>query len=392
MSIKVSVICSNQDDLAALSRPSVSAGTEFVAHLGTVQSLDEVLKSDRPDVLIVDVPEPDEPVMQRIEVVMAKALATHLVLVSPDRSVEFLMRAMRAGVREVLPAPLTVATVQQTLTHARGYPDINGRRPNAAGHVYAMIQAKGGSGTTFIATNLAHALSKQGQRVVVLDLNLYFGDAAMFIGNSNAVSSVVDLARQTHRMDAALLGSSMIKFSDKLHVLSAPESPEHIHEVTPVAIEKIIDLARSQYDYVILDVPSMLSPVTIKALDLADSIYLTLQLNLPFIRAAKLMVTVFRTLGYPTTKLNLIVNRYEKSGDVGLSDVENATGLKVHRTIPNSHKAVNSSINQGVPMIDLMPSDPVATALSSWAALLAPTAAVAPPTRSWFQGLLRTAS
>jgi pilus assembly protein CpaE len=214
----------------------------------------------------------------------------------------------------------------------------------------------------------------------------------MFIGNSNAVSSVVDLARQTHRMDATLLDSSMIKFSDKLHVLSAPESPEHIHEVTPVAMEKIIDLARSQYDYVILDVPSMLSPVTIKALDLADSIYLTLQLNLPFIRAAKLMVTVFRTLGYPTTKLNLIVNRYEKSGDVGLSDVENATGLKVHRTIPNSHKAVNSSINQGVPMIDLMPSDPVATALSSWAALLAPTAAVAPPTRSWFQGLLRTAS
>ncbi len=391
MTIKVSAICTSAEDLAALSRPAVGAGAVFSAHLGSVQSLDEVLTSDQPDVLIIDVPVPDEPAMKQIESALAKALSTHLVLVSPDRSVEFLMRAMRAGVREVLPAPLTVATVQQVINHAQGYPLINGRHQNAAGRVYALIQAKGGSGTTFLATNLAYALSKQDKRVVVLDLNLYFGDAAMFLGNSNAVSSVVDLARQTHRMDATLLSSSMIKFSDSLHVLPAPESPEHINEVTPAAIEKIIDLARSQYDFVILDVPSMLSPVTIKALDLADSIYLTLQLNLPFIRAAKLMVAVFRTLGYPNEKIHLVVNRYEKSGDVGLADVENATGLKVQRTIPNSHKAVNSSINQGVPMIDLMPADPVAHALSQWADLLAPSK-IPRPARSWLQGFKRFAS
>jgi pilus assembly protein CpaE len=391
MSIKVSAICTNTDDLAALSRPAVGAGAVFSAHMGSVLALNEVLKSDQPDVLIIDVPVPDEPAMQQIESALAKALGTHLVLVSPDRSVEFLMRAMRAGVREVLPAPLTVATVQQVINHAQGYPLINGRHHNAAGHVYALIQAKGGSGTTFIATNLAYALSKQDKRVVVLDLNLYFGDAAMFLGNRNAVSSVVDLARQTHRMDATLLEASMIKFNNNLHVLPAPESPENINEVTPAAMEKIIDLARSQYDYVILDVPSMLSPVTIKALDQADSIYLALQLNLPFIRAAKLMVAVFRTLGYPNGKINLIVNRYEKSGDVALSDVENATGLKVHRTIPNSHKAVNSSINQGVPMIDLMPADPVAQALASWADSLAPTTAPR-PARSWLQSLKRLAS
>ena len=391
MSIKVSAICTNTEDLAALSRPAVGAGAVFSAHMGSVQTLDEVLNSDQPDVLIIDVPVPDEPAMKRIESALAKALATHLVLVSPDRSVEFLMRAMRAGVREVLPAPLTVATVQQVINHAQGYPLINGRHQNAAGRVYALIQAKGGSGTTFLATNLAYALSKQDKRVVVLDLNLYFGDAAMFLGNSNAVSSVVDLARQTHRMDATLLASSMIKFGDNLHVLPAPESPENINEVTPAAMEKIVDLARSQYDFVILDVPSMLSPVTIKALDLSDSIYLTLQLNLPFIRAAKLMVAVFRTLGYPNEKIRLIVNRYEKSGDVGLPDVENATGLKVHRTIPNSHKAVNSSINQGVPMIDLMPGDPVALALTNWAELLAPTK-IPRAARSWLQGFRRMTS
>jgi pilus assembly protein CpaE len=392
MSIKVSAICTTADDLAALSRPEVGAGAVFTAHLGNVQSLTEVLQSDQPEVVLIDVPNPDESAMQHIENALAKALTTHVVLVSPDRSVEFLMRAMRAGVREVLPAPLTPATVQQVIKHAQGYPQINGRQRNAVGYVVAMIQAKGGSGTTFLATNLAYALSKREKRVVVLDLNLYFGDAAMFLGNTSAVSSVVDLARHTHRMDATLLESSVIKVSETLHVLPAPESPEHINEVTSAALEKIIDLARSQYDYVVLDTPSMLAPATIKALDMADSIYLTLQLNLPFIRAAKLMVGVFRTLGYSDGKINVIVNRYEKSVEVALADVEKATGLKVQRTIPNSHVAVNSSVNQGVPMIEIAPRDPVARALIAWAEELVPSTTTAQPAKRWFQGLRRFAS
>jgi pilus assembly protein CpaE len=173
-------------------------------------------------------------------------------------------------------------------------------------------------------------------------------------------------------------------------VLPAPESPENINEVTASALEKIIDLARSQYDYVVLDTPCMLSPTSIKALDLADSIYLMLQLNLPFIRAAKLMVAVFRTLGYSDGKINMVVNRYEKSADVALADVEKATGLKVQRTVPNSHAAVNSSVNQGVPMIEIAPRDPVALALIAWAEELVPGAAQ--PAKSWLQGLMRFAS
>jgi pilus assembly protein CpaE len=387
MNIKVSAICNTEATQAALGIPDpMRAGVVFTVHGGSAQTLANVLRKDQPDVVLLDFPVSDETAMEQIELALVKSPGTHLVLVSPDRSVEFLMRAMRAGVREVLPAPMSQQTVQQAIKHAQGKQFINGRHRHSVGQVLAVIPAKGGAGGTFLATNLAYALSLQGASVAVLDLNLYLGDAAMFLGNCVPVSSVVDLSRQTHRMDATLLDSSMIKYSEKLHVLAAPESPERVSDVTVESLQKIIETARNRYDFVILDVSSMLDPLTIRALDMADVIYLTLQLDVPFVRAAKLMVSVFRTLGYASSQLNLIVNRYEKAGDITLLDVEKTTSLKVLKTIPNSHVSVRASVNQGVPLLKLAPRDPVARALQEWAQELAPVAVNR--SKGWLHGLL----
>lgn len=391
MTIKVSAICTSEATLAALNAPDPTrTGVVFVAHTGSVQTLASVLRRDQPDVVLLDLPVSDEPAMEQIEAALMKAPGTHMVLVSPDRSVEFLTRAMRAGVREVLPEPMSPMTVQQAVEHAQGHTSISSRHRDHVGQVLALISAKGGAGATFLATNLAYALSKQGKRVAVLDLNLYFGDVAIFLGDKKVVSSVVDLARQAQRLDSALLDSSMIKVSDHLHVLAASESPENANEVSPAGLEKIIELARSQYDFVVLDVSNTLDPVAVKVLDLADTIYLTLQLSLPFVNAAKRMVAVFRVLGYLSDKLSIIVNRYEKGGDIDLPDVEKATMLKIGRTIPNSHLAVNASVNQGIPLLEMAPRDPVARALHEWAQELAPIAV--PPSKGWLHGLMKPLS
>lgn len=391
MSIKVSALSTSKATLAALGAPDpVRTGVVLLAHTGSAKILAGVLQTDQPDVVLLDFPVADEQAMEQIEEALMHSPATHMVLVSPDRSVEFLMRAMRAGVREVLPSPMSVQTVQQAIKHAQGHQHIRSRLRDAAGLVLALIPAKGGAGSTFLATNLAHILAKQGKRVAVLDLNLYLGDAVMFLGNGKVVSSVVDLARQTHRMDVTLMESSMVKVSENLHVLAAPESPENVKEVQAQDIQQIIELARSRYDFVVLDVSCVLDSVTIKALDMADTIYLTLQLNLPFVRAAKLIVSVFRALGYSNEKLKIMVNRYEKKGDISLADVERTTLLKVQRTIPNSHLMVSASVNQGVPMLELAPRDAVTRALQDWAQELAPV--TVQPGKGWLQGLLKSSS
>jgi pilus assembly protein CpaE len=295
---------------------------------------------------------------------------------------------MRAGVREVLPTPMAMDSFRGSINHARSL-QVAPEFGAGVGRVLGVIGAKGGGGATFLATNLAFALSRLGKRVVVLDLNLYFGDAAIFLGDSSPKSTIVDVARHSQDLDLSLLEASMAKVSERLHLLSAPETPVNINVVSPVAIQQIINLARTHYDFVVLDMCALLDSTAVKALDMCETVNLVLQLNLPDIRAAKRMVRVFRDLGYDNDKINIMVNRYVKGGDIALSDVEKATMLKVSRVFPNSYVAVTASINQGIPLLELRPQDEVALALDDWAHQLVPgLPRIKPPSHSWFQNLM----
>ena len=389
MTLKVSAICNSEAMVATLKAPEAApADVRVAAQLGSAQHVAGVLHRDQPDVLLLDFAVVNEMAMQQVESALMKAPRTHMVLVSPDRSVEFLMRAMRAGVREVVPAPLSAATLQQIVERVQIRQRNNAAQQSPSGQVLAMLPTKGGAGATFLATNLAFALSRQGSRVAVLDLNLYFGDAAIFLGDKPVVTSITDLMRQAHRLDYALLKSSMIKVNENLHLLAASESAEDAGQVSVAAVEKIIELARSQYDFVLLDLGSTIDPVAVKALDLADTICLILQLNLPFVRAAKHMATVFRQMAYPREKLCVVVNRNEDVGTINLASVEKTTQLKVGRTIPNSHSAVSASVNEGVPLLEMAPRDPVARALLAWAQELAP--GTTPARTRWWQRWMKS--
>ena len=192
MSLKVSVICASEETLIELNKlnPEFS-GFELLFSTGSALSLVNILRRQQPDVVIMDMPAHDEQAMLLIESSLKLAPATHMALVSPDQSTELLTRAMRAGVREVLPAPITTESLKLAISHAQGHLSIV-----KAGEVIALIPAKGGAGATFLAANLAHALSKLGKRVAVLDLNLYFGDLILFLGSHKVDSNLFDLARQ----------------------------------------------------------------------------------------------------------------------------------------------------------------------------------------------------
>lgn len=389
MTMKISAIFAQESVLAEIN--AVCLGVQdvlLVTHLGSLSLLLDVLESDKPNLLFLELPMTHNGEMDKVEEALLKYPGVHLVLVSPDRSVEFLMRAMRAGVREILPTPLAMDSFRGSINHARSsqvMPDYH----NHVGRVIGLIGAKGGSGSTFLTTNLAFALSRLGKRVVVLDLNLYFGDAAIFLGDTASKTTIVDLARQSQSLDQDMFESSMAKISERLHLLVSPETPVNINVVSPVAIQKIIEVARRHYDFVVLDMSALLDSTAVKALDMCESVNLVMQLNLPDVRAAKRMVRVFRDLGYDNDKINIMVNRYVKGGDISLNDVQKATSLKVSRVFPNSYVPVMASINQGIPLLELKPQDEVALALEDWAHHLVPEHPKAkPPSQHWFQSLM----
>jgi len=318
-----------------------------------------------PDLLIVDQPRVEEGELEQLERLAHLFPRMTFIVLSEDLSQDFLLRAMRAGVREVLPAAPPAAALVQAVDRVA---DKFGSAGAAQGKVLAFISCKGGSGSTFLATNLAYALSAGGnKKVALIDMNLQFGDASMFVSDIKPLATLSDVATQIHRLDPSFLASSMVAVTPNFGILAAPSDPAHASDVKPEHIDAILKLARRQYDFIVLDVGRSLDPVSIRALDHADTIYPVLQMTLPYIRDGKRLLTVFRNLDYGKDKVELIVNRHDKNSDIRLKDLEEAFDSPAMRTMPNNYDAAAKSVNQGVPVTRLAPDSPLSVALMAMA-------------------------
>ena len=136
------------------------------------------------------------------------------------------------------------------------------------------------------------------RKVLLIDLNLQFGDAVLFIHDSKPATNLGDVARNIQRLDASFLAGNLVKISPNYGVLAAPEDPGQAIEIKPEHIDVLLNVAVNHYDFVILDVGRVLDAVTIKALDRANYVFPVMQLTLPFVRDANRMISAFRTLGY----------------------------------------------------------------------------------------------
>jgi len=371
--MKIAVLSQDREALKQI-RGSLAANdssTEIELFEGALGRTAPLVEQEHPDLLIVDLGSEVTPDLRTLEPVALLYPAMSIILISPKPTHEFLVQAMRMGVREVVPSRFpeqglkqAVGRIQQRVSWAT--------EPRTKGKVFAFMACKGGSGATFLATNLAYALANgRESRVLLIDLNLHFGEALLYISDTAPSSTVADVARQIQRLDGTFLESSTVQVLPNFGVLAAPESPEKVVEVKPESVERLLNVAVNHYDYVVLDISRSLDAVSIKALDRADMIFPVLQITLPFIRDAKRLIGVFHSLGYSNSKINLIVNRHEKGGEISLDDVDRTLGVPVFKTVPNSYGSVAASINHGIPILRMAPRDPVAKALQDMAQALA---------------------
>lgn len=386
MTAKFSLICTTTEQRERVLRECTSpTGVEITVHVGGARNVLSVMQKEQPDVLLLDMDQPDESAFELIDAATQRVPGVLVLLVSADASMAALKRAMRAGVRDVLPAPLSIDTLklaQDYLGEARAN---TSRFSDSTAEVHAFMSAKGGCGATFLVTNLAYLLAKSGRRVLLVDLNLYFGDAVTYLSDRKAPASVVDVARQARRLDSALLDASLLKVRENLDLLVAPELPYQLEEVTADNVGAIIGLARAEYDFILVDLGRTMDPATVKALDLAERVVLVVQQTLPALKDARRLVNVFEGLGYGKDKLRLVINCFSKAALIRADDVEKSVGLKVARQVPASEEAVLNAINRGEPLPRITPRDPVARALQQWAQDLSP--ASVRPGKSWFATL-----
>ena len=367
--MKIAVISPSRSHLEEVAGVLRANGHDTSLFEGGKSRMREIAEREQPDLMLVDGICCDVAELAQVEYVTTQYPAVAVILMCSTHTPEFLINSMRAGVREVLPSPANVSALEAAVHRVAA--KRAGPKPRDPARIVAFLPCKGGCGATFLATNLASHLAET-KSVLLIDLNLQFGDALAFVHDGKAPSTLADVAKNITRLDASLLAASTVKVTPNFSVLAAPDDVAQAMEVKPEHIEAILALAVRQYDFVILDVPRSLDTTAIKALDRAWRIYPVLQSGLPGIRNAVKLLDAFRSLGYASDKTELIVNRFERTSEIGLDQVQRSVGHTRVITVPNSYREVNASINHGEPLVRTTRGNPVARHLVDFADTLNP--------------------
>ncbi|HEY6095276.1 MAG TPA: AAA family ATPase [Gallionellaceae bacterium] len=370
--MKITVISPSPQSLQEISAILEHANPSHLVtlHEGGISKLRTLSEQEHPDVIIVEGMCHDAGELAPIEAITTNHPQLTIIMLCSQHTSEFLINAMRVGVREVLPSPVNKTALEAAI--ARTEAKLGLRGSQRAGRVIALIPCKGGSGATFLATNLGYQLSKESKKVLLIDLNLQYGEAVLTVHDRKATSDIADVARNLARLDASFLSASTVQVTSTYEILAAPEDAAQSLQIKPEHLDAILNLAINQYDFVILDVSNNLDDLTIKALDRSHNIFLVVQALLPDVRNANRMMTIFRSLGYTQDKVELLVNRYMRNAEIGLDDLRESSGVNRMRTIPNGYKEVARAINQGVPLEAVSKSSVVHLAIREMAESLLP--------------------
>ena len=282
---------------------------------------------------------------------------------------DLLMGAMRLGVREVVPPNasgdqireavdrlLTAATRMKT---ARPATETAAARENK---VVTVLSAKGGSGKTVVATNLALGLNATNPgSVVLVDLDIQFGDCGSTIG-IEPEQTLADAALNASVLDATTLKVFLTPHPSGLFLLAPPQSLVDAAEITTQQIKSILDLLVGIFDYVVIDTSSGIDDHAITAMEFSTDLVLVTSSEVPSVRAMRRQVETLDTIGITRQRRHFAINRAGTRVGLRTSDIEQTVGLEAAVEIPSSRGVVMST-NQGNPILVSNPKDPAARAM-----------------------------
>jgi pilus assembly protein CpaE len=346
---------------------SSSPNTRLLADCDSPERLMADLSLLRPSAIIVVLSQVNlEREFTLIKNVVASHPETAVITASTDTSSSLILRSMRSGAHEFLPLPVVadefrtvIDRIKELRLHDEGTTKKHGR-------IVAVFSGKGGSGVSFVATNLAAAMN---MTTLLADLNLQAGDAASFLG-IDPKYSIVDFVHNRARLDDSLINSFLTTHSSRMSLLAAPPEAHEAEDVKPQDITEILYLLRQKFECIVLDLPHTFDAATVAALDLADDIVVVMTLDIPGIRSTNRAIKVFNRLSYPKTKVHVVVNRWSKNIDVQLQKVEAHLDEQILGLIPNDYRKVMDSINLGQPLVESEPTSKITVEIKRIAALV----------------------
>lgn len=349
--VSVVVIAPDSDRRRALSKKI--AGTEAriireFSEFPAENTLSKLAGSDC-EVIIVDL---DAGVGAGIDLIGDICGRNPLVTVmawSREHEAEVVIRSMRAGAREFFTDPLTVATIAEAFTR------VSARRQTvavdrAAGRLLVFQGAKGGAGVTTLAINFAVALTQENAgRVVLVDLHPQLGEVALGLGIA-APFSIGDALENSHRLDTEFLATLLMKHESGVMVLGSSDT-YGTHRSLERGLEKLFRILRDEFAFVVVDAGSCSGSIPDTLFEMADTIYVVTEVNLPALRNARRLISWFA--GKESTRgLELVLNRFNsREVEIDEDSTMKALSRPADWKIPNDYMAIRAAQNLGRPFV-----------------------------------------
>ena len=262
----------------------------------------------------------------------------------------FVRRVFEAGADDIVTLPETPAHIEFALQKAvaRKQGTMLATSTSVA-PVVCVLGPKGGTGKTLTSVNLAVSLAETGAKVLLVDLDLQFGDVALCMGLSPE-RTIVDLVRSGGSLDAEKLEAYLVPHASGARVLVAPNRPDQATVVTVEFLRDLYATARASNDYVIIDTPPGFTPEVIATIDASTDIVMVGMLDSLSLKNTKLGLETLDLMGYRNERISLVLNRADSRVGITGRDVATIVGRKPDILVP-SDREIPRAVNEGLPIV-----------------------------------------
>ncbi|MCV2893054.1 AAA family ATPase [Lentibacter sp. XHP0401] len=338
--------------------------------------------------LALDAEDEDKVVFLSEIIKSAKAKGINVIVIAEDVTPASLHQLLRDGADEFVPYPLPEgelhAAIERLNAPAPAAPEAVAAPVPAAqgpgkrdGVIIACHGLAGGTGATTLAVNLAWELAnadkKNPPKVCLIDLDLQFGSVATYL-DLPRLEPVFELWTDTESMDDQSFKAALVGYEEQLSVFTAPSDMIPLDLITSTDVERVLDMAASHFDYVIVDMPKTLVQWSETVLRKAPVYFATLELDMRSAQNALRLVRALQAEELPAKKLRYVLNRGPKftdlNGKARIKRMAESLEIKIEIILSDGGKPVTQGADHGLPLASSAAKNPLRKEIAKLAAEL----------------------
>jgi len=369
---KINLVLIGTDELAIKKQLSILSYAEniknkVICNKAIIDSINKYAQ-DENNIVIINLTENGLKELQVLNNVAGKKAS--IIIIGDQKNIELLSLAIRAGVKDFIDYKNYEEKLNGVFVNIKK--NITNIHNNNTKRLNAVINAKGGSGASFIASNVAYILSKETDaKVALVDLDLQFGAVGL---NFDRVPkyTIMDALNATEDLDSVSLEAYMSKYNDNLSLLLP--SPSDIllpGEINVSSLKGVLELLQINYSQIVIDLPRLIDPVSSMIMEQADQITLVIQQSLAQFRDGRRLVQILnKDLDIPLDRISIVANRYDPKNSLRIDDLKNLVNHDKVYIIANDFERVANASNLGVPLYESSTNSKIAHDLKELAKIL----------------------